>query len=467
MKIIRTELPGVQIIEPKVFEDSRGWFTEIYSKKMLENAKIYSDFLQDNHSYSAEKGTLRGLHFQIEPKAQAKLVRCTKGKIVDVAVDIRRGSPTYKRWVKVELSAENKRQLFIPRGFAHGFLTLTDEVEVQYKVDEYYSPEHDRGIRYDDEDINVDWGIVQEPILSEKDERAPFLRDSDANFSVKVLLTGTSGQLGKEIKERLKELNIAVIATFRNDFDITSRESVRTFFLKEKPDIIVHCAAYTAVDQAETERELCYSINAEGTKNIAEVAKEIDATLVYVSTDYVFDGESPEPYLPNEKTKPVNYYGLTKEQGEKIVANLLDKYFIVRTSWLYGDGKNFVKTMLKLSQEQQTIRVVNDQVGTPTYTKDLANLIVEMIQTTKYGIYHGVNEGYCSWYDFAVEIFKEANIAIKVEPILSAEYITKAKRPNNSRLSTENLTKNGFQKMPTWQNALKRYLEILQENIEG
>ncbi|MGI6349591.1 MAG: dTDP-4-dehydrorhamnose reductase [Eubacteriales bacterium] len=293
------------------------------------------------------------------------------------------------------------------------------------------------------------------------------MRDSDANFSVKVLLTGTSGQLGKEIKERLKELNIAVIATFRNDFDITSRESVRTFFLKEKPDIIVHCAAYTAVDQAETERELCYSINAEGTKNIAEVAKEIDATLVYVSTDYVFDGESPEPYLPNEKTKPVNYYGLTKEQGEKIVANLLDKYFIVRTSWLYGDGKNFVKTMLKLSQEQQTIRVVNDQVGTPTYTKDLANLIVEMIQTTKYGIYHGVNEGYCSWYDFAVEIFKEANIAIKVEPILSAEYITKAKRPNNSRLSTENLTKNGFQKMPTWQNALKRYLEILQENIEG
>ena len=344
-------------------------------------------------------------------------------------------------------------------------MTLTDEVEVQYKVDEYYSPEHDRGIRYDDEDINVDWGIVQEPILSEKDERAPFLRDSDANFSVKVLLTGTSGQLGKEIKERLKELNIAVIALFVMILTL-SRESVRTFFLKENR--ILLCIVQPIRQWIKQKRkENCVIQSMQGTKNIAEVAKEIDATLVYVSTDYVFDGESPEPYLPNEKTKPVNYYGLTKEQGEKIVANLLDKYFIVRTSWLYGDGKNFVKTMLKLSQEQQTIRVVNDQVGTPTYTKDLANLIVEMIQTTKYGIYHGVNEGYCSWYDFAVEIFKEANIAIKVEPILSAEYITKAKRPNNSRLSTENLTKNGFQKMPTWQNALKRYLEILQENIEG
>ena len=181
MHIVKTNIEDVLIIEPEVFGDHRGWFTETYSKGKFKEFGIDIDFIQDNHSFSAQKGTLRGLHFQLNPKAQTKLVRCTKGKILDVAVDLREGSPTYKKWVAVELTEENKKQLLIPKGFAHGFLTLTDDVEVQYKVDEYYSPENDRSIRYDDPEIGVDWGI-EAPILSEKDLNAPLLKDSNINF---------------------------------------------------------------------------------------------------------------------------------------------------------------------------------------------------------------------------------------------------------------------------------------------
>jgi dTDP-4-dehydrorhamnose 3,5-epimerase len=181
MKIIKTDIDGVYILEPKVFGDHRGWFTETYSKRKFKELGIDIEFIQDNHSFSAEKGTLRGLHFQINPKAQTKLVRCTKGKILDVAVDIRKGSPTYKNWVAVELTEENKKQLLIPKGFAHGFLSLTNNVEVQYKVNEYYAPDCDRSIRFDDPEIGVDWGI-RNPILSEKDVKAPLLKDSDSNF---------------------------------------------------------------------------------------------------------------------------------------------------------------------------------------------------------------------------------------------------------------------------------------------
>lgn len=181
MEIIKTELEGVYIIKSKVFGDHRGWFTETYSKEKFDKLGINLNFIQDNHSLTGEKGTLRGLHFQLNPKAQSKLVRCVKGSILDVAVDIREGSPTYKKWVAVELTEENKKQLLIPKGFAHGFLSLTDGVEVQYKVDEYYSPENDRSIRFDDPEINVNWGF-ENPILSEKDTKAPTLSESDANF---------------------------------------------------------------------------------------------------------------------------------------------------------------------------------------------------------------------------------------------------------------------------------------------
>jgi len=461
MNIIKTEIEDVLIIEPRVFGDHRGWFTETYSKEKFKNLGVDIDFVQSNHSFSAQKGTLRGLHFQLNPKAQTKLVRCTKGKILDVAVDLRKGSPTYKRWISIELTAENKKQLLIPKGFAHGFVTLTDDVEVQYNVDEYYAPECDRSIKFDDPEIGIDWGI-ENPILSDKDLKAPLLKDSDVDFSIKVLVTGANGQLGHDVFNRLRELGIDAIATSRDTLDITNKSQVEEVMLKEKPNVVVHCAAYTAVDKAEDEKEICYAVNVEGTRNIAEMAKRIDAKVVYISSDYVFDGNGDEPHVEDKNTNSVNYYGYTKEQGEKIVKETLDKYFVVRTSWVYGkSGNNFVKTMLKLAGTKDEINVVSDQIGAPTYTKDLASLVCDMIQTAQYGTYHGVNEGYISWYEFAKEIFKKAGLEIKVNPISSEEYPTKAKRPRNSRLSTQNLDKAGLKRLPEWKNSLQSYIEEL------
>lgn len=459
MEITRTTIDEVWIIEPKVYGDHRGWFTESYSKEKFKQIGIDIDFVQDNHSYSTHRGTLRGLHFQLHPKAQSKLVRCTKGKILDVAVDIRRGSPTYLRYVAVELSEENKKWLFIPKGFAHGFVTLTDDTEVQYRVDEYYAPAYDRSIRFDDPQINVTWG-VDAPILSEKDLNAPFLQDSDAFFSLRVLVTGSQGQLGRDVVNRLRESGMDVIAATRHEFDITDKHQTATWIADAKPDVVVHCAAYTAVDQAEDDKETCYAVNVEGTRHIAEAIKAIHGKMVYISTDYVFDGSGHEPHPEDEPTHPINYYGYTKELGEHIVRTSIDQHYIIRTSWVCGaQGNNFMKTMLRLAKTRDHIDVVKDQVGAPTFTKDLAELICEMIQSTHYGTYHGVNEGYCSWYEFAQAIFTQAGISIQVNPISSSEYPTKAIRPLNSRLSKQNLDQFGFNRLPHWQEALTRYLE--------
>ncbi|MGI6778245.1 MAG: dTDP-4-dehydrorhamnose reductase [Acetivibrionales bacterium] len=462
MKVTKTRFKGILIIETDVHGDNRGWFTETYTKNKFMEHGIDVDFVQDNHSYSAQKGTLRGIHFQTNPKAQNKLIRCTKGAIIDTVVDLRKGSDTYKQWFSIELSAENKKQLYISKGFGHAFLTITDDVEVQYKVDEYYSKEHDRSIRFDDPEIGINWGI-KNPILSQKDLNAPLLKDSDANFSIRVLVTGVEGQLGHDMMKRLGELGIDALGVDKNDFDICDKGHTLKYFLNNKPDVVVHCAAYTAVDKAEDEKVKCYAINVEGTRNIAEACKKIDAKMVYISTDYVFDGQGIEPQPESKRTNPLNYYGYSKEQGELVVKELLDKYYIIRTSWVYGkNGSNFVKTMLKLAQTRDEISVVNDQIGTPTYTADLAVLICEMIQTAKFGIYHGTNEGYCSWYEFALAIFEKAGINIKVKPILTSDYPAKARRPLNSRLSKDNLNINGFKRLPDWKDALERYLkEIL------
>ena len=463
MDITKTKIDDVLILEPRVFGDHRGWFTEIYSKIKFQELGIDIEFVQDNQSMSAQKGTLRGLHFQTNPKAQTKLVRCTKGKILDVAVDLRKGSPTYKQWVGVELSEDNKKQLLIPKGFAHGFLTLTDNVEVQYKVDEYYAPEYDRSIRFDDPEIDVEWGI-EDPVLSEKDLKAPLLKDSDVDFSLKFMVTGVNGQLGHDVMMQLKEMDFDVIAPRRDEFDLTNKEQVKKYIIRKKPDVIIHCAAYTAVDKAEDEKDLCYLVNVEGTRAIAEAAEEINAKVVYISTDYVFDGIGKESHFEEKETSPVNYYGYTKEQGEKIIRELIDKHFVVRTSWVYGkNGNNFVKTMLKLAESRNEINVVSDQIGAPTYTKDLAEFIVKLVQTNSYGIYHGVNEGYCSWYEFARSIFVKTGIQMNVNPISTEDYPTKAKRPLNSRLSKENTIKAVLDRMPHWEDALSRFIDELKK----
>ncbi len=281
---------------------------------------------------------------------------------------------------------------------------------------------------------------------------------------MRVLVTGVKGQLGYDVVKELAERNIEAVGVDIDEMDITDAVSVKTVISEAKPDAVIHCAAYTAVDAAEENEEVCRKVNVDGTQNIANVCKELDIKMIYISTDYVFDGEGTRAWEPEDERKPVSVYGQTKYEGELAVQNTLDKYFIVRIAWVFGiNGKNFVKTMLKLAETRDTLTVVNDQFGSPTYTFDLAKLLVDMVQTEKYGIYHATNEGICTWHEFACAIFKTAGIEMNVLPVSSAEYAAKAKRPSNSRMSKEKLVESGFEKLPSWQNALERYIEELQK----
>ncbi len=283
---------------------------------------------------------------------------------------------------------------------------------------------------------------------------------------MKVLVTGVKGQLGYDVVNELGKRNIEAIGVDIDEMDITDAKSVDLVIKGANPDAVIHCAAYTAVDAAEDNVDLCRRVNRDGTENIARVCKELDCKMIYISTDYVFDGEGTRPWEPDDKQTPLNVYGQTKYEGELAVLNNLEKYFIVRIAWVFGvNGKNFIKTMLNLAKTRNEISVVNDQFGSPTYTYDLAKLLVDMVLTDKYGIYHATNEGIISWYEFACEIFKQAGIEMKVNPVSSDQYPAKAKRPSNSRMSKEKLTENGFDRLPTWQDALSRYLEIL-KNME-
>lgn len=283
---------------------------------------------------------------------------------------------------------------------------------------------------------------------------------------MKVLVTGVKGQLGHDVMNELALRGIEGTGVDVEEMDITDRTACETVISREKPDVVIHCAAYTAVDAAEDNLELCRKINAEGTRNIARICKAMNIKMMYISTDYVFNGGGERPWEPDDHREPLNVYGLTKYEGEIAVEQNVQKYFIVRIAWVFGvNGKNFIKTMLRLGKEKGAVSVVNDQIGSPTYTYDLARLLVDMIQTDKYGRYHATNEGLCSWYEFACEIFRQAGMdEVKVTPVDSNGFPAKAKRPSNSRMSKEKLTENGFERLPSWQNALERYLKALKEN---
>lgn len=300
---------------------------------------------------------------------------------------------------------------------------------------------------------------------------------------MRVFVTGVNGQLGHDVMNELYKRgyeatgsDIADTYVGINDFspvttmpyvklDITDTEEVNRVISRLEPDVVIHCAAWTAVDMAEDDDkvELVRNVNAHGTENIAKACKYIDAKMIYISTDYVFDGQGTTPWSPDCKDyKPLNVYGQTKLEGELAVSSILDKYFIVRIAWVFGlNGKNFIKTMINVGKSHDEVRVVNDQIGTPTYTLDLSRLLVDMIETEKYGYYHVTNEGgYISWYDFTKEIYKQYGLDTKVIPVTTEEYgLSKAKRPFNSRLDKSKLIENGFKPLPTWQDALRRYLE--------
>ena len=289
---------------------------------------------------------------------------------------------------------------------------------------------------------------------------------------MKVFVTGVGGQLGHDVLRRLRQCGIDAVGSDIApggdagyvQLDITDDQAVWAALERVKPDAVIHCAAWTAVDGAEEEENIpkVRAINAAGTKHLADGSKALGCKMVYISTDYVFDGRGEIPWQPDCKEfRPLNVYGQTKLEGELAVAETLEKYFIVRTAWVFGaNGNNFVKTMLQLSEKYDTLRVVCDQVGTPTYTPDLARLLVDMVQTERYGFYHATNAGgYISWYDFACEIFRQAGKNVNVTPVTTAQYgVSKAERPLNSRLDKSKLEENGFASLPDWRDALRRYL---------
>lgn len=279
---------------------------------------------------------------------------------------------------------------------------------------------------------------------------------------MKVLVTGVNGQLGYDVCKVLDARGIENRGVDIQDFDITDGAAVHAYITEYHPDAVIHCSAWTAVDKAEDEPEKVRAVNTEGTRNIAAACKAISAKMLYISTDYVFPGTGEKFYEPDDPTGPLGVYGATKLGGELAVRELLERYFIVRTSWVFGvNGNNFVKTMLRLSETRNELNVVCDQIGSPTYTADLAPLLCDMIMTEKYGTYHATNEGVCSWAEFAEEIFRLAGKDITIHPIPTSEYPTRAVRPLNSRMSKDKLTAMGFSRLPDWHYALERYIGSL------
>lgn len=280
---------------------------------------------------------------------------------------------------------------------------------------------------------------------------------------MKVLVTGVKGQLGYDVVRELQKRGHEAVGVDIDEMDITDAAAVERVMTEVQPDAVIHCSAYTAVDRAEEDIEICRRVNVDGTENIAQICKKLDCKMLYLSTDYIFSGDGERPWEPDDEASPLNAYGQSKYDGELALKKYVEKYFIVRISWVFGiNGNNFIKTMLRLGRENGAVKVVDDQIGSPTYTYDLARLLVDMIESDRYGAYHATNEGICSWYEFAKEIFRAAGMDnVSVTPVKSGEFPVKAKRPKNSRMSKEKLVANGFSLLPAWQDAVARYIKEL------
>lgn len=284
---------------------------------------------------------------------------------------------------------------------------------------------------------------------------------------MKILVTGYTGQLGFDVFNEGLRRGFSMYGVGSKDLDITKEQDVYRIVNQVNPDAIIHCAAYTAVDKAEDDRETCWNVNVEGTKYLAVAAQDKNIKFMYISTDYIFDGKGEFPFVETDTPDPVGYYGMTKYEGEKAVASLMNNWFIVRISWVFGmNGNNFVKTMLRLAETRDELNVVGDQFGSPTYTYDLSRLLLDMIQTNKYGVYHASNEGFCSWAQFAQEIFNKSGQSIKVNDITTDQYPTRARRPENSRMSKQKLVDNGFTPLPNWEDSLQHYLNALSQEVK-
>ena len=476
MNKIETNLLDCYILEPQRFGDERGYFESVTKEQLQELG--FNGIFQVSNSKSG-KGIVRGLHFQKDPYCQAKVVRCHRGAVLDVVVDMRVDSETYGQWTSVELTPENGRMLYVPRGFAHGFVALKEDTLFEYYVDNKYMPRMEGGILWNDPKLGINWDEIfetyniKEPVLSAKDKDRCTLDECEVTFTripKKYFITGITGQLGYDLVRELHERGeYDIYAPSVDQLDITDREQVMKAIKEYKPDVIFHCAAWTAVDKAETEKELCEKVNVVGTKNIVDASLEVGAKVVYMSTDYVFDGTKEGLYTEEDKANPKSVYGDTKYRGEEEVRRN-PNHFITRISWVFGiNGNNFIKTMLKLSDNHKELTVVDDQVGSPTYTVDLSKLLVEMSQTDKFGTYNVNNEGYCSWAEFAKYIMESNGKKTTIKPVTTEQYYegkdmsTIAYRPRNSKLDKTKLQEAGFELLPSWQDATDRYCKELEQ----
>ena len=478
MKKIETGLKDCYILEPQRFGDERGYFESVTKEELKELG--FNEIHQVSNSKSG-KGIVRGLHFQKDPYCQAKVVRCHKGGVLDIIVDLREDSPTYGKHASIELTPENGRLIYVPRGFAHGFVSLKDDTLFEYYVDNKYMPRMEDGILWNDPNLEINWDAIfknfeiEKPILSGKDKVRKPLDETDISFSrtpKRFLVTGVGGQLGYDVVKELRERGEKeILAPTSKELDITNREEVLNYVKKYKPDVIIHCAAWTKVDQAEQEKDRCFKVNVEGTKNLTDASLEIGSKILYMSTDYIFDGKKEGLYKETDTPNPQNIYGLTKYLGEEVVRRN-PNHFITRISWVFGiNGNNFIKTMLNLSDKYHELKVVSDQIGSPTYTKDLSKLLVEIAYTDQYGTYHVNNEGYTSWADFAKYIMETNGKETIIHPVSTEEYykgkdMSKiAYRPRNSKLDKTKLKETGFELLPTWQDATDRYSEELKNKV--
>lgn len=492
LTITNTNALDCVIVDSKRFGDNRGFFESVTSDEL--NYLGFKNFCQFSDSMSG-KGILRGLHYQEDPYCQAKMVRCVRGKVVDIVRDIRKDSPTYGETVAVELTPDNGTFLFVPRGFAHAYLAIEDNSLFEYYVDNEYNTRLEGGVSYKDTDMVINLYLnengeykkeqlsiydllkkygIDKPLTSEKDENRLTLKEINTEFKRekrRYLVTGVNGQLGYDIVKELKARGETdILALDKDEMDITDKEQVNKIIELYKPDVIFHCAAWTQVDKAEELKEACEKVNVIGTKNIVDASIKVGAKIVYMSTDYIFDGKKEGYYTEDDKANPQSVYGLTKYQGEEEIRRN-PNHFITRISWVFGiNGNNFIKTMIKLSDKYKELSVVDDQIGSPTYTVDLAKLLVEMAHTNKYGTYNATNTGYCTWAEFAEEIFKEYGVDVKVNHVSTDEYYKDkhhAIRPENSKFDFSKLEQNGFAKMPEWQDALRRYINEFNECSEG
>jgi dTDP-4-dehydrorhamnose reductase len=474
-----TAIEAVKLVVPDVFVDHRGAFSETYSRKLFLDHGIDYDFVQDNQTSSTKAGTVRGLHFQKHPVSQAKLIRVLKGRIHDVAVDLRRSSPSYGKWVAMELSADNRKQLLVPVGFAHGFCTLEDDTQVLYKVTELYSPANEVGLAWGDPELAIEWPVARDKaVLSEGFSHAivPFAARLFRMKMMRIAVVGRSGQIARSLLQQTPSPQMSMVPLARPKFDPTRPTEIEAAIIAMKPQAVVNAAGYTAVDMAESEPDLAFQINAAGVEAVARAAARLRIPVVHLSTDYVFDGMLERPYLEDDATNPCNIYGQSKLQGERLVAAANPDHVILRTAWVYSPfGKNFVRTMLTMARTHAEIKVVNDQWGSPTSAFDVAGAIVSVLHNlisnpedrTLRGIFHMTASGEASWAAFANAIFAgSAQLGgpkARVIPIPAIQYPVPARRPSNSRLDNNKLAVFHRIQLPAWQQSLPAIIAQLVE----